>query len=128
IAELYVTKMEEWLAHQQRIYDKELTQYKAHLPKELASSLSPLSPQVLILENERLLQEREAAVAALTALQNTLQASTRETMAANLAREQSTLQVEQLRREVQTRLQEEAGLVNAIAAERREHDRAREEL
>jgi len=34
IADHYVTKMKEWLAHQQIIYDKELTQYRASLSKE----------------------------------------------------------------------------------------------
>ena len=35
IAELYVTKMQEWLTHQQQIYSQELTQHKANLPKDL---------------------------------------------------------------------------------------------
>jgi len=50
IAALYVTKMQEWLTHQQQIYSRELMQYKTNLPKDLPQSIHDI-----VLEKERLL-------------------------------------------------------------------------
>ena len=48
IAELYVTKMQEWLTHQQQIYAQELSQHRANLPKDLPQSIHDI-----VLEKDR---------------------------------------------------------------------------
>jgi len=113
IAELYATKMEEWLVHQQRIYREELAGHQAAIVQDPVQSFHDL-----MLEKERLLQS----------IQGTLQASQREIAAERLAREQMAISEQRARAEAEIQLQAKRESQIEAEASRVENERLRQQL